>query len=114
MFQINTKTKIALALLIVPAITIGAAYYAAQNISTAGRAFRDGIGGVAKKTYYAISRPFRKGVDVAEEMRDRLLTEEEVREFKEGVRKEVEMMKDTVYVSVKGFSPKGASDTLLV
>jgi hypothetical protein len=55
LFQTSTKTNIVLALLLVPAVTIGAAWYAAEKVSTAGRAFGDGIGGAAKKTYYAIS-----------------------------------------------------------
>jgi enolase len=55
-------------------------------------------------------------VQLPEEMRDRLLNEDEIREFRKGVRKEVEMNKDKVYVSVKGFYSKGASerDSLLV
>jgi hypothetical protein len=64
LFRTSLKTDIVLALLIVPAVTIGGVWYAAERVSIAGKAFTEGIGGAAKKTYYAISRPFRKGVDL--------------------------------------------------
>lgn len=49
-------------------------------------------------------------------MRDRLLDEEEVRQFKERVRREVEQNKDKTYICVKGFYSSGASqrDSLVV
>lgn len=82
LFRTSIKTDIVLALLLVPAVTIGGVWYAAEKISTAGKAFKEGVSGTAKKTYYSITRPFRKGVDLPEEMRDRLLDEQEVSQFK--------------------------------
>lgn len=70
---ISTKTKVALALVLVPAITFGALWVAAEKVSTAGMALAKGVSETIKKPFYLISSPFR-GKEVPEEMREHVLS----------------------------------------
>jgi hypothetical protein len=56
---LSTKTKVALAIVLVPAITIGAVWIAAEKVKTAGVTLAKKVGETATRSFYRITSPFR-------------------------------------------------------
>lgn len=73
---ISTKTMVALSLVIVPAMTIGGLWMAAEAVSTAAATFTKKVSNALLKPVYLISSPFRRTKQaLPEEMKDRALSE---------------------------------------